>query len=120
MKTTNESIEMFNEMSNKGMEAMQQLGEINLRAMEKLVCRQMDVMSMVMEGSLRQVSLAGEAKGYSDIFKGNVELAKELTERLVNESRENVKLASDTRDEYRTWFEKGVSTLSENVSKAQA
>jgi hypothetical protein len=37
----------------------------------------------------------------------------------MEESRSNVKLASDTRDEYRVWFEQNVKTVSEKMAKAQ-
>ena len=60
-----------------------------------------------------------EAKGYNDLVKGQLELAKELGERVMEESRSNVKLAGDTRDEYRAWFEHNVQALSEKMAKVQ-
>jgi hypothetical protein len=119
MATTNETFAMFNDLGSKGYEAAQALGEINLRAVETLVARQMDVVNLLMEGGLRQVKMASEAKGYSDLVKGQIELARELAERLMEESRTNVKLASDTRDEYRGWMEKGVQLVSENLNQAR-
>jgi phasin family protein len=119
MTTANEGFEMFNDLGSKGYESARQLGELNLRAMEKLVTRQMDAVNLVMESGLRQVQLATEAKGYSDLVKGQLELAKELGERVMEESRSNVKLASDTRDEYRVWFEQNVKTVSEKMAKVQ-
>lgn len=120
MHNAKESVEMFSELNSKGFEAARQLGEINLRTMERLVCRQMDVMSMLVEGGLRQVKLASESKAYSELVKDQVEFAREVTERVMEEGRENVKIASDTRDEYRAWLEQGMELVSMNISKVQA
>jgi hypothetical protein len=119
MTTAKESIEMFNDLGSKGYESAQALGEINLRTLEKMVSRQMDAMGMFMEAGLRQVTMAAEAKGYSDLVKGQIALTKELGERVMDESRQNVQLATATRDEYRAWFEKGMETLNEKMSKIQ-
>jgi hypothetical protein len=120
MTTTKEAYAMFNEMGTQGYESAQQLGEINLRSMETLVARQMDAMNLFMETGLRQVQLATESKGYNDLIKGEIALAKELTERLMAESRDNVKLANTARDEYRAWFEQAAKTVGDKVGKVQA
>ncbi len=119
MNTAKENLEAFNELSNKGYEAARELGELNLRTMEKMVSRQMDLMNMFMENSLRQISMASEAKGYNDLVKTQIELTKEVAERVMSESRESVKFANATRDEYRAWFENGVELVSENMNKVR-
>ncbi len=119
MNTAKENLEAFNELSNKGYEAARELGELNLRTMEKMVSRQMDLMNMFMENSLRQISMASEAKGYNDLVKTQIELTKEVAERVMGESRESVKFANATRDEYRAWFENGVELVSENMNKVR-
>jgi phasin family protein len=116
MTTAKESIEMMNELSSKGYEAAQSLGEINLRTMERLLARQMDAFNIWMDSGLRQVKMVTEAKGPSDLVKGQIELVRELSERVLAEGRENVKLATDTRNEYRTWFEQGMQMVNEKMS----
>jgi hypothetical protein len=119
MKTANEGIAMFNDLGSKGFESAQALGEINLRALEKMVSRQLDALGMFMEVGLRQVTMAAEAQGYSDLVKGQIALTKELSERVMEEGRHNVQLVTATRDEYRSWMEKGMETLNEKMSKIQ-
>ena len=119
MTSAKESFELFTEMSGKGYEAARQLGEINVRAMEKLVGRQMDAVALTMELGLQQVKLVAEAKEYGELVKGEVELAKGLGERVVEENRSNVQSASDTRDEYRAWFEKGMVAIREKMRETQ-
>jgi phasin family protein len=117
MTNAKESIEMMNDLSTKGYEVAQSLGEINLRAMERLLARQMDAFSLLMDSGLRQVKMVTEAKGPSDLVKGQIDLVRELSERVLAEGRENVKLASDTRNEYRTWFEQGMQVVNEKMGK---
>lgn len=112
------NLDMLNEMGSKGYESMRELGEINLRNWERIVARQMDAVSLMMESGLRQVKMASEAKGYNDLVKTQVEFAKELGQRLVDETRENLQLAGDARDEYRLWFEKGMTDVKEKMNRA--
>ncbi len=119
MNTAKQNVELFSNMSNQGFEYMQQLSEINMHAMEQLMGRQMDTLHLLMESGLRQVSMVSEAKGFNDLVKGNMEMAEELTEKVMNAGRENIKISGDTRDEYRNWFEKGVEVVTQNMNKAQ-
>ncbi len=120
MNNAKQNVAMIEKMSRQGFEHMQQLGEINLHAMEQLMGNQMNTLQMFMENGLRQANLASEAKGFSELIQGNMEMTKELTEGVMNVGRQNVKLAGDTRDEYRNWFEKGVKEMTQNMSNAQA
>jgi phasin family protein len=116
MTTAKESIEMMNELNTKGYEAVQSLGEINLRVMERLLARQMDAFSMAMDSGLRQMKMVSEAKGPSDLVKGQLDLVRELSERMMTESRENVRIATDARNEYRAWFEQGMQAINEKMT----
>ena len=119
MTSVKKNVELFAEMSSKGYEAARELGEINLRTMEKLVGRQMDAFALFMESGLRQVEMVAGAKGYNELVNGQVAEAKGLGERVVQESRTNIKLAGDTRDEYSVWLEKGMDTVREKMNAAQ-
>lgn len=120
MNNAKESLEMMDDLGTKGYEAARELGELNLRTMETLMGRQMDTISMMMEAGMRQFSSIAEAKGYNDVLKSQTIFAKEMSERVLEVSRENVKLATDTRDEYRAFFEKGVETVAEKMSSMKA
>jgi hypothetical protein len=108
---------MLGDLSSKGYEAAKSLGEINLRIMEKMMTRQLDTFNMVATGGLRNLKMITEAKGPNDMLRSQLDLAREFSESMLNESREAVKLATDTRDEYRAWFEQGVQVISEKMGK---
>ena len=117
MTTVNDTMNTVNEMTNKGFERMTSLGELNLRIYERVAARQMDAMNLFMEHGIRAMKLATESKGYNEFFKGQVDAAKELSERLMNESKTNMSLAGEVRDDYRHWFEKNLAEVSADLRK---
>ena len=116
--TAKENLDAVNDMGNKGMERMNQLGELNVKVMEKIASRQMDAMNFMLEHGMRQMKLASEAKGYNEFVKGQVELAKETSERMMEETKANMQIAAEVREDYRAFVQDGMSELSEGVRKA--
>lgn len=117
MNSTKDSLATLNDMGNRSYESLRELGELNLRTWEKLLGRQMDALSFVMESGVQQIKLASEVKGYNDLVKGQVEFAKNISERALRESKANLEMANATRDEYRSWFENGMKNVSEKVKQ---
>jgi phasin family protein len=115
--TANETMSTVNDMTNKSVERLTSLGELNLRIFERLAARQMDAMNLFMEHNVRVMKLATEAKGYNELFKGQTEAAKELSERLMTESKTNMQLAGEVRDEYRSWVEKNLGEVTADLRK---
>lgn len=115
--TAEDNLNVMNEMGDKGLERITSLGELNMRTLEKMTSRQMDIMNLMMEQGMRQMKLATESKGYNEFMQGQMELAKEMSERMMEESKANVKIAGDVRDEYRAFFQKGMSEMSDEIRK---
>jgi hypothetical protein len=103
--TVKDNVNAINELTDKGMARMNALGELNLKAAEKVVARQMDAFNLFMEQGVRLMTLATEAKGYSDFYKGQIDMAKEMTQRMMAESKTNMQVAGELRDEYRGWLD---------------
>ena len=112
-----DNLSLFNEMSATGFERLNNLGELNLKVWEKLADRQMDAINLVVDQGVRQMQLATEVKGYNDLVKGQVDLVRETSERLVTESKTNLQLAGEVRDDYRAWVQEGVSEFNAGVRK---
>jgi phasin family protein len=115
--TMKDNINTANEMSNKGYDRLNSLGELNLKVWEKLAARQMEAVNAMMEQGARQMKLATEAKGYNDFVKGQMEMAKEASERMMSEVKTNMELAGEVRDDYRAWMQAGVSELTAEMRK---
>ncbi len=99
--TTTDSIKTLTDWTNKHIERMTSLGRLNMRLFEQLAIRRMDAMNLYLEHGLRLMQLATEAKGYSDLFKGQVEVSKELAERMLAEGKVALQIWGEARDEYR-------------------
>lgn len=105
------------DLGSKGVENMNQLAELNMKVLEKITARQMEALHFMMAQSKRQMQLASEAKGYSEFMKGQVELAKETSERMLEVTKENMQIANEVRDDYRSFVQKGMGELSEEAKK---
>lgn len=117
MTTVNDTMNTVNEMTSKGFERMTSLGELNIKIFERVAARQMDTMNLFMEHGIRVMKVATESKGYNEFFKGQVDAAKDLSERLMSESKNNMGLAGQVRDDYRQWFEKNLAAVSADLRK---
>ena len=115
---TNETFKTLNDMTHKSVEQVSSLGELNLRIFERLAARHVDAVNLAVEHSVRLAKSMTEPKGYSDLLKTQIEASKELSERLISESKENLQLAGEVRDDYRVWFEKSLAEVSADLRKA--
>lgn len=116
--TANDTFKSVNEITTKGVEWMSSLSELNLRMFERLATRQVDAMNLAVEHSVRLTKLTTENKGVTEFFKAQAEAAKELGERVLYESKVNMQLAGQSRDDYRVWFEKNLADVSADLRKA--
>ena len=114
----NDTFNTVNEITNKGVERMSSLGELNLRIFERLAARQVDAMNLAVEHGVRLTKLATEAKGVNEFVKGQAEAVKDFSERVMGESKLNLQLAGQARDDYRVWFEKNLAEVSADLRKA--
>ena len=115
--STNDSLKVVNELTNKSIERMTSLGELNVRLFEKMAARQVDAITLYTDHAVRVFKIATEAKGYNEFFKGQVEASKELSERVVAEGKASIQLAGEVRDDYRAWFDKNAAEISADLRK---
>lgn len=101
----------YNDLTNQNVERINALGELNLKVAEKMATRQMDVMNLFMEQGVRMMKLATEAQGYSELYKGQVDMAREMSEKLMGESKTNMALAGEIRDDYRGWLDAAMADV---------
>ena len=114
---TKETIDAVNEFAGNGYQSLRRLGEINQRAFDRMVDKQVSLMNIWMDAGMQQIKLATEAKGLQDLMTGNLTITKAVAEKLVAENRDSLEMATETRDELRAWFESGVADVTERVTK---
>ncbi len=116
--TTTDTMNAVTDMTTKNVERLTSLGELNVRIFEKMAARQMDALTLYMDHTLRLTKLATEAKGYNEFFQGQVDATKELSERVMAESKTTMQLVNEARDDYRAWLEKNAAELSAELRPA--
>jgi phasin family protein len=114
---TKETIDAVNEFAGNGYQSMRRLGEINQRALDRMLDKQVTLMNIWMDAGMQQIKLATEAKGLQDLMTGNLAITKAVAEKLVAENRDSLEMAAETRDELRAWWENGVAEVTERVTK---
>lgn len=118
--TMNDTIKTANDMTAKGMDQFNALAELNMRAWERLTTRQMDNFRLCLEQGLRMMKAATESKDYNDYVKGQAEIVKEVTERMLAETKTNMQVAGEIRDNYRSWYEQSLSDLTTDPHSSNA
>ncbi len=106
--TTN-NIDMMNELNSKTYESTRKLADLTLRNLETLLSRQMDAATLFVETGLRQYRLVTENKNYNELMRAEMEMAREFGDRIVAESRQNMKLMGEAREGYRSWYEQNMA-----------
>jgi phasin family protein len=114
---TKETIDAVNEFAGNGYQSLRRLGEINQRAFDRMMDKQVSLMNIWMDAGMQQIKLATEAKGLQELMTGNLTITKTMAEKLVAENRDSLEMAAETRDELRSWFESGVADVTERVTK---
>jgi phasin family protein len=113
--TQNDTVKIVTDLTNKNLERINALGELNLRAWERMTTRQMDLMGFVMDQTVRSMKLASESKSYTDLIKAQMEMAKDVGERMMEESKTGLKVAAEVRDEYRDWYKQGMAEVAQDM-----
>jgi phasin family protein len=114
---TKETIDAVNEMAGNSYQSLRRLGEINQRALDRMMDKQVSLMNIWMDAGMQQIKLATEAKGLQDLMTGNLSITKTVAEKLMAENRDSLEMAAQTRDELRSWFESGVAEVTDRVTK---
>lgn len=117
--TAKENMNAFNDLFTKGMERMSALGELNLKLGERMAQRQLDAMNLYLEQGTRMMQLGAESKGYADLYKGQVEVTRDLGAKLMDESRVNMQMAGEMRDAYRSWLDGLMDDMREGKETVQ-
>jgi phasin family protein len=114
----NELIQQWTELNQAAMEAMKELGQINTNAMTRLTQRQMEMVSLYMEGSAKQLEALSQTKGVPDLITAQSQLFAELNEKLMANARQTLDVLVDVRTELSSWVEKSMKNATANLPKS--
>jgi len=85
---------------------------LNLKLIEQLSKKQMELASSAFEASNKWAAAMGEVKALPELLALQSKLASEYSAKVIAAARETADLLSASRDEYKVWFEKGFQVIS--------
>mgnify|MGYP000624723725 CR=1 FL=1 len=88
------------------------LEALNLKLIEQLSKKQMELASSAFEASNKWAAAMGEVKALPEMLALQSKLASEYSAKVIAAARETADLLSASRDEYKVWFEKGFQVIS--------
>ena len=88
------------------------LEALNLKLIEQMSKKQMELASSAFEASNKWAAAMGEVKALPELFALQSKLASEYSAKMIAAARETADLLTASRDEYKVWFEKGFQVIS--------
>ena len=114
----NETYEMMLATFNDTYANMRKLAELNLVTWDKLVAKQVELMTLCLDASTRQYETVKDVKGPDELLGSQVAMARECGEKLMEKNREMVDLLVSTREDYQGWVEESVKQVKDQFTKA--
>ena len=108
----------YNELAQAAFEAARRMGEVNLRAGEKLLEQQLALTGVLLETGTRNLEIMSQAKTPQDVLNGQARLVKDCGEQWLKSCRGTVEILAEARDDAGELIEEQVKAASENVKRA--
>jgi hypothetical protein len=90
-------------------EATKKFTGINARAYEKLLKRQFALASLCLEGSVKQLELTKGVKVLNNFAASQSDISRQCGEKAYKVARETIDILIETRAEFDTWAQEGLS-----------
>ncbi|MGZ8934228.1 MAG: phasin family protein [Methylobacter sp.] len=111
-----ENITIFNQSI---FNAYKEFFEINMRAGEKLIENQMKITNLYIQNSIKQMELARDFKDPKAYLASQSEIAKQTADVALSVNKDVMTIATDTRNELKTWFDKGVEEFDKGMKEVK-
>jgi phasin family protein len=119
----NDILKNIETLNKATIESAKRLGEINMRAFEKLTQRNIEATTDYLDGSMQQFKLMGESKDIQATAKEQARLGTELNEKFVEHAKKTAEVLTEVKGELTDWAQDGmnaVGTPLRNASKNNA
>jgi hypothetical protein len=112
---------MMVEINKTTTESLKKLSEINMRAYEAAMNKQLEVANLMVDSGVGALELARDVRDANDVgdfLAKQADLTQKTVDKLMGVAQESVKLSADTRDELMKWMEEGVAEAAKMKSVA--
>jgi|GEM_PF-1558423 len=102
------------ELNAATVKSIKSLGEIQLRAMEKITERQIALASDYMSQGVKQMQSIAGSKDLSKMFESQANFVSEFNQRVVDDAQKTAEILSESKTELSEWMEEGIKYVSNN------
>jgi hypothetical protein len=113
----NQLFTVYNEMIQDNFETLRQLGEINMRAGERLFEQQLELTNTMIETGAKSMEMFSKARGYQEVLD-TAKLGQEAGEQYMKTVRATVEVLADARDSATEVIEKQMESAKEKAREA--
>lgn len=114
----NETFAAMNKAATDNYANLRKLTELNLATWDKLMAKQMEMMTLCLDASSKQYEAVKDVKDVNELVGRQTEMARECGEKFMQKNREVVDLLTGTRDEYQNWVESSMNQLKAQFAEA--
>ena len=113
----NEYLDKFTNVGQESYSALQELGVINSKALQKLAELQLNFATMNIESGIEQARALTGTTNYKDLLTSASEFANDYGNKVIDMTRQTTEVLNDSRDEIVEWLEKGFESSIKTVKK---
>ncbi len=114
-------VAVIEEMNATAVDSIKRLGEIQLRAMERLTEQQIAITSGYLRDGVKQMQSVVATKDLGKALESQASYVTELNQRVVEDAQKTAAILAESKTELSDWVEEGVkSATSSSFAKAFA
>ncbi len=118
MANASPEINAFIEATHKALAPAVRFNEISVRAAEKIVRLNYELMGDFLNLGLAQLHLGSSIKDVPALVQKSTELTHQFVEKQTQRSQDFLKLAGESQSDYAQWFDKTSAEISAKTTKA--
>ncbi|MEE9551418.1 MAG: TIGR01841 family phasin [Gammaproteobacteria bacterium] len=108
----NEFIKQFSEAGKTSYAALQELGTIQSKVLQKLTELQFNLATLTVETGVEQAKLFGSTANYKDLLATESDVTSKYSSKVLDITRLTADILSESQDEIIACFEKGIEAVS--------
>ncbi|MCP5152353.1 MAG: phasin family protein [Ectothiorhodospiraceae bacterium] len=93
-----------------GIESMKKLGDINLRAFERMAEAQIGLVGTCVDSGVRQMSSFGKVKDVPAMMEEQMRLMNEMRDQLTEHGKRTTEILTEARTELTAWWQDGMKS----------
>ncbi len=107
-------VAVIEEMNATAVNSIKRLGEIQLRAMERLTEQQIAITSGYLRDGVKQMQSVVATKDLGKALESQASYVTELNQRVVADAQKTAEILAESKTELSDWVEDGVKSASNN------